>query len=68
MNGNITNDSPAPVLYKVVIDRENQYSIWPVDKALPPGWVEAGKTDTEKACLEFIDENAPTIKYSKSKA
>ena len=61
------SDTQPPVIYKVVIDRENQYSLWPLDKALPLGWVETGKTGIEKDCLAYIDENAPTIKYAKSK-
>jgi len=59
--------SNAIVIYKVVIDRESQYSVWPLDQNLPPGWAEAGKTGTEKECFDFINENAPQIKYAKAK-
>ena len=61
------NNLPAPA-YKVVIDRENQYSLWPIDRSLPTGWQEAGKTGTEKECLEYISENSPAAKYAKSRA
>ncbi len=60
-------DTTSATIYKVVIDRESQYSIWSLDKELPPGWQEAGKTGTEKERLEFINENAPQIKYARSK-
>jgi MbtH protein len=59
--------SDALTIYKVVIDRESQYSVWPLDKDLPPGWLETGMTGTEKECLHFINENAPQIKYAKTK-
>jgi len=59
--------SDSPVIYKVVIDRESQYSVWPLDKDLPQGWLDTGATGTEKECLDFINENAPQIKYAKSR-
>jgi MbtH protein len=61
------SDTPQTPVYRVVIDRENQYSIWTLGKALPTGWTEAGKSGTEKECLDFIAENAPVYKYAKSK-
>ena len=57
--------SDALIIYKVVIDRESQYSVWPLEKELPPGWLETGATGTEKECLDFINENAPQIKYAR---
>jgi uncharacterized protein YbdZ (MbtH family) len=29
--------------WTVVISLEDQYSVWPTTKAIPPGWSEAGK-------------------------
>ena len=43
-------------IYEVVINFEEQYSIWPADKELPQGWERVGKRDTKPACLEFIAE------------
>lgn len=40
--------------YRVVVNDEEQYSIWPLHKADPPGWVEAGVTGTKDECLEHI--------------
>jgi MbtH protein len=43
-------------LYEVVINDEEQYSIWPAEKAVPAGWKTVGKRDTKAACVEYIDE------------
>ncbi len=42
--------------YQVVINDEEQYSIWPADRALPAGWYEAGKSGSKQECLDHIDE------------
>jgi MbtH protein len=43
--------------YKVVVNHEEQYSIWPRDLDSPAGWREVGVTGTKSHCLGFIDEN-----------
>jgi MbtH protein len=43
-------------LYKVVINHEEQYSIWPADRENAPGWRDAGKSGTKEDCLEYIRE------------
>ena len=40
--------------YKVVINDEEQYSIWPADRDNPLGWRNAGKTGIKEDCLAFI--------------
>lgn len=42
--------------YRVVLNHEEQYSIWPEWKELPPGWRDAGKLGAKSECLAFIDE------------
>ena len=42
--------------YKVVINHEEQYSLWPVGRANPQGWREVGRQGSKKACLTFIEE------------
>ncbi|MFO0566286.1 MAG: MbtH family NRPS accessory protein [Polyangiaceae bacterium] len=42
--------------YQVVINDEEQYSIWPLERALPAGWRGAGKSGPKSACLTFIRE------------
>jgi MbtH protein len=43
-------------LYKVVINHEEQYSIWPADRDNPVGWRDAGKTGMKAECLKHIAE------------
>ncbi len=42
--------------YKVVIDHEEQYSIWPEDREVPLGWKDVGKTGTKQECVVYIEE------------
>ncbi len=48
--------TPAEPQFTVVINVEEQYSIWPVGKALPAGWREAGKTGPKAECLAYVDQ------------
>ncbi len=41
--------------YCVVRNDEEQYSIWPTDRALPPGWTAQGVTGTKAECLAYIE-------------
>ena len=43
-------------IYKVVVNHEEQYSIWPADKDNPLGWRDAGKSGLKAECLAFIKE------------
>lgn len=43
-------------IYKVVINHEEQYSIWPEYKANPPGWNDVGKVGAKAECLAYIKE------------
>ncbi|MFG1642750.1 MbtH family protein [Amycolatopsis sp. NPDC049252] len=40
----------------VVVNDEEQYSIRPSGKELPPGWREAGRTGTEDDCAAHIEQ------------
>lgn len=50
-----TQDWTAGTLH-VVVNDEEQYSIWPADREVPAGWRIAGKTGTKEECLAFIEE------------
>ncbi len=50
----MSNDTEDTTTYHVVVNGEEQYSIWPAYKALPAGWREAGKTGPKPECLEYI--------------
>jgi MbtH protein len=43
-------------IYKVVVNHEEQYSIYPVDRTNPLGWNDAGKTGSKSECLDHIKE------------
>ncbi|MNF32366.1 MbtH-like protein [compost metagenome] len=41
--------------FKVLVNGEEQYSLWPEYKAVPAGWREAGKSGPKQDCLAFIE-------------
>ena len=41
--------------FEVVINHEEQYSIWPIYKAVPLGWTTVGVAGDKKTCLDYID-------------
>jgi len=43
-------------IYKVVVNHEEQYSIWPAHRENPLGWSDAGKSGTKDECLAYIKE------------
>ncbi len=43
-------------IYKVVVNHEEQYSIWPADRENALGWNDAGKQGTKAECLAYIEE------------
>lgn len=53
MNREETEDS---TIYKVVVNHEEQYSIWPADRENPLGWRDEGKSGTKEECLAHIKE------------
>lgn len=42
--------------YSVVVNEEEQYSIWQIGRDLPAGWRPAGFEGPKEACLAHIDE------------
>lgn len=41
--------------YRVVMNQEEQYSIWPSDQELPAGWSDVGKAGSKAECLAYIN-------------
>jgi MbtH protein len=41
--------------YQVVVNHEQQYSLWPTDRELPPGWHTTGPAGTREECLTHIE-------------
>ena len=42
--------------YDVVVNDEEQYSIWAVGRAVPAGWRAVGVNGSKEKCLEHIEE------------
>ena len=42
--------------YKVVVNHEEQYSIWPAERENPLGWKDVGVTGPKDICLAHIKE------------
>ncbi|MFI9589349.1 MbtH family protein [Nonomuraea sp. NPDC052265] len=40
--------------YLVVVNHEEQYSIWPADREMPAGWSAEGTSGPKAACLDRI--------------
>ena len=41
--------------YLVVVNDEDQYSIWLADRQIPAGWSAEGKRGTKSECLAHIE-------------
>ena len=50
------DDAEDTTIYKVVINHEEQYSIWPADRQPPLGWRAAGKQGFKAECLAYIKD------------
>jgi MbtH protein len=50
------NEPDDTAIYKVVVNDEEQYSIWPAGKDNALGWKDAGKSGSREACLAYIGE------------
>ena len=48
------DDSEDTAIYKVVVNHEEQYSIWPAGRSNPLGWADAGKSGSKAECLAYI--------------
>jgi MbtH protein len=44
------------IVYSVVTNDEEQYSIWFADRDLPAGWKSVGKVGPKAECLAYIEE------------
>ena len=51
-----TKEGAEEAVYKVVVNHEEQYSIWPASRENPAGWRDAGKVGSKADCLQHIGE------------
>jgi MbtH protein len=49
------NPEDETARFRVVMNHEDQYSIWPAERELPAGWREEGMVGTRSECLAHID-------------
>jgi len=52
----MNNETEDKTIYLVVVNHEEQYSIWPDYRALPAGWRAEGKKGLKQECLDHIKE------------
>jgi MbtH protein len=50
------DDEEDTTQYRVVVNHEEQYSIWPAARQTPNGWREVDKTGTRSECLAYIGQ------------
>lgn len=43
--------------YLVLVNHENQHSLWPAWREIPAGWKAVGPKGKRQVCLEWIEEN-----------
>jgi MbtH protein len=51
-----SDEEEDTMVYTVVINHEEQYSIWPKHRAIPQGWKAEGKEGLKPECLQYVDE------------
>lgn len=44
------------IIYIVVVNHEEQYSIWSADRNVPSGWSKVDKSGSKEECLNYIEE------------
>ncbi|MBV8517915.1 MAG: MbtH family protein [Acidobacteria bacterium] len=49
-------DSEDTTIYKVIVNDEEQYSIWPANRENALGWRDAGFQGTKTECLAYIEK------------
>ena len=49
------SEPETPTLFKVVLNDEEQYSIWPAERDNALGWRDEGTRGTREVCLDHID-------------
>jgi MbtH protein len=52
----MNNADSEDITYKVVVNHEEQYSIWDVDRPTPNGWRDTPKKGSKSDCLAYVKE------------
>lgn len=48
-----TGETPT---YRVVVNHEERYSLWPADRVIPPGWSDEGTCGSREDCMRRIEQ------------
>ncbi|WP_406841546.1 MbtH family protein (plasmid) [Streptomyces sp. AHU1] len=43
--------------FLVLVNDENQHSLWPAFAEVPAGWSVAHPADTKQSCLDYVEAN-----------
>ena len=49
-------------LFLVVVNHEDQHSLWPSFVEIPAGWTKVFGEDTREACLAYVEANWTDIR------
>ena len=44
------------IVFKVLVNHEDQYSLWPADRDIPGGWQDTGTQGLKEECFAYIRE------------
>ena len=50
------NEAVGEAVFKVLVNDEEQYSLWREDWPSARGWRETGKSGTREECLEYVNQ------------
>lgn len=43
-------------VFRVLVNHEEQYSLWPEWKAIPTGWIDTGVLGDKPTCLDYVEK------------
>lgn len=50
------DDTEDTTTYRVLVNDEEQYSLWLADRESPPGWRDTGRRGSKAECLAYVRE------------
>jgi MbtH protein len=50
------SEEQREIVYTVLVNHEEQYSLWPQHKDVPAGWRAVGKEGSKEECSKYVDE------------
>ncbi len=53
---NMDDEADGERMYIVLVNDEEQHSLWPSQKSIPAGWRAVREAGTKSECLKFVDE------------